>query len=66
MVVDNHSLNYSNVSKATEDILNVPSVTDPICLQLCLHVSVTGTEVWNHGSLINVNQDMSQLLDSFK
>lgn len=65
MVVDNHSFNYSNVSKATEDILNVPNVTDPICLQLCLHVSVIGTEIWNHGNLINVNQDMSQLLDSF-
>ena len=65
MVVDNYSFNYSNVSKATEDILNVPNVTDPICLLLCLHVSVIGTEIWNHGNL-NVDLDMSQLLDSFK
>ena len=65
MVVDNYSFNYSNVSKAIEDILNVPNVTDPICLLLCLHVSVTGTEIWNQGNL-NVNLDMSQLLDSFK
>lgn len=57
--------NYSNVSKATEDILNVLNVTDPICLLLCLHVSVIGTEIWNQGNL-NVNLDMSQLLDNFE
>lgn len=66
MVVDNYCFNYTDVSKATEDILNVPNVTDPICLLLCLHVSVIGTEIWNHRNLINVDLNMSQLLDSFK
>lgn len=67
VVVDNYSFNYSNnnVSKATEVILNVINVTDSIYLWLGLHVSLIGIEIWNQGNLINVEQHMSQLLDSF-
>lgn len=61
------SFNYSNnnVSKATEDILNVINVTDSIYLWLGLCVSLIGIEIWNQGNLINVEQHMSQLRDSF-
>ncbi|XP_058144697.1 disintegrin and metalloproteinase domain-containing protein 21-like [Dasypus novemcinctus] len=67
VVMDNYSFNYSNrnVSKATEDILNVINLVDSIYLQLGLHVSLIGIEIWNQGNLINVEQDISELLDSF-
>lgn len=67
VMVDNNGFNCSNenVSKATENMLNVIDVTDSICLQLGLHVSLIGTEIWNQGNFTNVQQDVSQLLDNF-